>query len=188
MTTTIVRSRQTGTAKGFTLVEVMVVMTLSVTLMAGVLSMFLFTARSSLRLGFYSEMAREARVGVELFSREARMAKDIVAFSSGGVRLLIPDKGGDYEVEFTYDPQRRVLTRQVGGTERILIRNIETLTFTRFNLQRDPATNHLETKQLQMRLRASQRRASTAEASNTVLTARIIMRNKRVARRPHSRR
>ena len=70
-----------------------------------------------------------------------------------------------------------------GGPVRILVRDVSEFAFRRYKVINGTdytATNDLETKQVQITLRAVKRGVTTVNATNAVLSARVVMRNKRV--------
>jgi hypothetical protein len=78
------------------------------------------------------------------------------------------------------------VTNGVTTPRQILVREVSELFFQRYKLEQtgtpvNEALNDLETKQLQLTLRATRRGATTAIASQAGLSARYILRNKRVS-------
>jgi prepilin-type N-terminal cleavage/methylation domain-containing protein len=180
MTTTTARRR--GSRPGFTLAEITVAAAVAGILIAGVLSTWVFSARSQFTLLRYEGMAREARRALELFGRDARMASDITSFSATNVILVIPGSGSSTTaVTYAYDAGTRSFTRTAGGQTRVLVRNVQPdFAFSRFRIDRAPASNILETKQLAIRLTASFSTAGQATATHRIFSARFVLRNKHV--------
>lgn len=196
MTTTTARfesaSRQSRSRfrRGVTMVELMIAMGISATVMSSVVASFLFLARSSLLTTAYSGMDREARTGLEIFAREVRMASGISDFSANGMLLQIPSgPSGPYSVNYTYVPANKTFYRNYGvAGQRALMTGVEVFVLKRYSLQQDlvtglprEATNDLETKQLQIQLRSVRVGAARATATNNVISARYILRNKVVS-------
>lgn len=172
------RARRRG---GFTLVEMMVGAALSSFILAGVLSTFLFLGRSGANLQNYSDMEAQARKGLELFAEDTRQASAITWNSATSVTLVV--NAGS--ITYAYNSTTRVFTRN-GVT---IISNIRagTFNFKAFNvagteLPLATAANltaaSSSTKQLQISLKASRTSRTVATATNTVLSARYILRNK----------
>ena len=67
------------------------------------------------------------------------------------------------------------------SSQKILIKGIQSFTLKRYTLQQTAASNDLETKQLQLELRSVRTGPAKAFASNNVISARFIMRNKPVS-------
>jgi len=167
-------------------VELLVAMTISTMALAAVISTVTFVARSTIATSDYSDMDREARTGLELFARDVRMASDVVSFSEDAVTLQVVTSGGTMSVNYTFVPQTRIFYRAYGtASQRVLISNIENFRLSRYSIAIDPDTgqpeeaiNHAETKQIQLELRAVRTGPAKAFASNNVVSARYILRNK----------
>src|SRR4051794_12271109 len=89
-------ARKNRLGRGFTLVEVLIAMGLSLIILGGVLSTFLLMVRSGLRASNYSMMEAQTRRAFEQLGIDARMANGFSAVFSGGgsitsFTLTIPD-------------------------------------------------------------------------------------------------
>ena len=182
MTTTTGSCRARRYRRGFTLAELMVSMAIAAIVLAAVVSSMIFLSRSCLATTDYADMDRQARTGLELFAREVRMADGVSNFSSHGVRLRVPTATSSYQVDYTYVPDTGTFYRAYGTSEeRALITGVDAFELRRFTLQQTEASNDLETKQLQLQLRAVRVGPAQAYASNNVISARYILRNKIVS-------
>lgn len=186
-------------SRAFTLVEVMIGSTLSVFILAGVLSSFLMLGRSGYNAANYSIMEAEARRALETFSAEARMANNIAWASDSSVTFTVVLSTGSYRVKYAYDSAtsgttaqsfyREQVTSPAGmgqpavGTTRVLVRNVTEFAFRRYKVINGvdyTANNDLETKQIQITLRAIRTGYTTVATTNAVLSARVVLRNKAV--------
>src|SRR5574344_1079459 len=79
-------------ARGMTLVELIIGMTLASVLMTAVLSSFLFLGRSGSALSHYNEMELQARLGLERFAEDVRQASDLAWDSDTQVTLTVGGK------------------------------------------------------------------------------------------------
>jgi hypothetical protein len=179
----------------FTLPEVLIASTLSVVVMAGVLSAFLFFGRTGLAAGHYQEMETELRRSLELFSEDVRMATDIRWGGPWQVTLTVPDHSGALKsVAYVFEPSRegastgtlhRILE---GGSRETLVNDVASdFAFKRYKLEQpgivdNTAGNDLETKQLQLNLRTLRVTAGGPDSTQAAVSARYILRNKRVSR------
>src|SRR4051812_22379838 len=89
-----IKSRRQGPgarsgARGFTLVEVMVSATISVFILAGILSALVMVGRSGFLASSYSEMERETRRAMDVFGQDVRKASNIKWNSSQSVTLYV---------------------------------------------------------------------------------------------------
>jgi prepilin-type N-terminal cleavage/methylation domain-containing protein len=183
---------------GFTLTEVIIATTLSTVVLAGVLSAFLMIGRTGFVASNYSELESQARRGLDVFGSDVRKATDVRWNSSESITLsLATATSATTLVTYAYDHQAgsatygcfyRVLGDASSALPRlVLIRNVAAdFAFQRFKLDRTGETDNaaatdLETKQLQVSLRATRTGVTTVAANQTALSARYVLRNKRVA-------
>lgn len=206
MTTSIRRINRPASAapcsrpslQAFTLTEVMIAATLSVLVLTGVLSAFLFIGRSGYLASGYSELSAQTRRALDTFGNEVRKSCDIHWNSAQSVTLTIVTSGNlTYLATYAYDATTNGATSgcfyRVEGDatstspRQILLRNVTSdFAFQRFKLEQpgvadNTATTDLETKQLQVTLRATRAGITTTTASQSALSASYILRNKRVA-------
>ncbi len=184
------RSRR---VRGFTLVEMMVGVTISSVVLAGVMTAFLMMGRSGYNAANYSVMEAEARRALETFSSDARMANNITWNSSNSITLRVVTSGSPQSVTYAYDTSttgdtakcfyRVIGTASSTATRLVLVRNVSDFAFRRYKVINGvdyTANNDLETKQIQITLRSVRTGATTVAATNAVLSARVVLRNKEV--------
>lgn len=198
MTSTCPKSPRRQSA--FTLVEVMVASTIASFVLAGILSSFLFLGRSGANLANYATMEQEARKGLDRFSQDVRMSKNITWTSSSSVTLTVPHTTGGVSDTVTYswdtstasstyhcfirngpDPVTAPITGATVGASAttVLIHNVTSFEFDRWMIgSTGEATNDVGTKQLQIRLTVTKTATTAVAASNLVVSARFILRNK----------
>jgi prepilin-type N-terminal cleavage/methylation domain-containing protein len=182
ITTTGHSDRQHQTRKGFTLLELLVAMGISSMLLIGIFSSAIFISRSSLATTDYAGMDSEARIALEVFAREVRMASNVSSFSSDSVTLTVQNGGTSYDVTYTYVPGIKAFYRAYGtADQQLLVSGITNFQFSRYTLLHTPATNDLETKQLQLELRSIRSGPAKSFTSNNVVSARYVLRNKIVS-------
>lgn len=179
---------------GFTLVEVMIGSTLSIIVLAGVITAFLMLGRSGYNAANYSMMEAESRRALEMFSTDARMSNNITWTSSSSVSLRVVTGGTSQWVTYAYDssttgPTAQCFYRVMGNASStapklILVRNVTEFAFRRYKVINGvdyTAINDLETKQIQITLRSVRTGTTTVAATNAVLSARVVLRNKIVS-------
>jgi Tfp pilus assembly protein PilW len=188
MTTIIqsrIRNRRRGPAAGFTLVELMIGAGLSVFVLAGILTTFLFLGRSGANIQNYSDMESQARKALELFAEDVRQASAITWHSNVNITLAV----NSLPVAYTYNSADGTFVRTDAAGARTLITGItrNTFVFRSYNVagtELPLATSanltaaNSSTKQLQISLEASRTNHTVVTATNTVLSARFILRNK----------
>jgi Tfp pilus assembly protein PilW len=183
--------------RAFSLAEVLLASALSAFVLAAVMSSFLFLGRTGLRASGASEMENEIRRALETFAQEARLATDVRWNSAQSVTFTLPAGSAAPQVTYAYDADARSATyrafyRVVGDAasaapRRVLARELATdFAFKRYKLEQpgvsdNTAANDTETKQIQIVLRAERANTVTAGATQSVASARFILRNKRVS-------
>jgi len=178
---------------GFTLVEVLIAATLSTFVLAGVLSAFVFLARTSFRSSSYSEIEAEVRRGLETFAQDTRNATDLRWNSDQSVTLIVKGQPVTYAYDgtvgsSTYRSFYRLAGDATSSSPRtVLVREVTSdFAIRRYKLAQpgvvdSTATNDAETKLLQLSLRAARTNVATVGASQSAISARYMLRNKRVA-------
>jgi Tfp pilus assembly protein PilW len=167
---------------GFTLVEVVISSTLAAFVLLAILTAFLFIGRSAANLRNYIDMETEARKALELFAQDTRQASAVSWGSASSVTLLVNDG------TVTYAYANGTLTRTGGGTSARLITGITTFSFLAYTISgaaiTDFSTNvarssaNFRTKQIQISLAAARTTQTVTTATNMVLSARYVLRNK----------
>jgi Tfp pilus assembly protein PilW len=154
-------------------------------ILAAVISSFLFLVRSGTNIQNYSDMESQARKALEIFAEDVRQASAIVWTSNVNVTLTINSSW----VNYAYSSTNRTFVRTDPSGARTLITGITANTFVfraytvaGAELALATAANltaaGVNTKQLQISLEASRTNQTVVAATNTVLSARFILRNK----------
>jgi len=167
---------------------------LSGIVLSGVLSSFVLLGQNCYNAANYSVMEAESRRALETFTREARMADNVTWNSASSVTLSVPGASSSYLVTYAYDSATigataRSFYRRLGDASStnprlVLVRQVSEFAFRRYKVINGvdfTAANNLETKQLQISLRTIRTGATTVNATNAVLSARTILRNKPVS-------
>jgi hypothetical protein len=162
--------------------------------MVGVLSSFVLIGQNSFNAANYSIMESEARRALEMFTQEARMADNLTWNDANSVTLSVVGASGSSLVTYAYDSgtsgsTAKCFYRKTGAatstaTPLILLRNVSEFAFRRYKVINGTdytANNDLETKQLQIALRTIRTGVTTVKATNAVLSARVVLRNKPVS-------
>jgi Tfp pilus assembly protein PilW len=186
-TTTLSPDRKSRRLSAFTLAEVMIGVSVSAFIMAGVMSTFLFLGRSGANIQNYNDMEAQARQALEVFAQDTRQASSITWNSEKDISLTVDSIAIRYYYDSGTATFRRTNTNT--GVTRTLVTGIVLFEFKAYGItgsslplstttERVTATK--STKQLQLSLESSRTTRTVAAASNTVLSARFILRNKRV--------
>ena len=178
--------------RGFTLVEVMVAGTLGSMVLAGVLSSFLMLTRSSQRLYYYNGMEAESRRTLEEFAQDVRMASDSTYNSATSVTLTVPDNYGTSGNRVTYAFGNTTLNavtynncfyRRPGDASStiaptILVKNVTDCVFLRYDVLGGATTLDSATKRIELSLRVSNTRSTLVAATDNIVSATYLLRNK----------
>ena len=188
------RAGQKSARRAFTLVELMAASGLSGIVLMGVLSSFVLIGKNSYNAANYSMMEAESRRALEMFAQEARMSSNLTWNSAYSVTLTVVTASGTTQVTYAYDNgttgttakcfYRKTGTASSTATPLVLVRNVSEFAFRRYKIINGSdfsATNDLETKQIQIALRTVRTGATTVNATNAVLSARVVLRNKQVS-------
>lgn len=171
--------RKRNKTGGFTLVELLMAIVIGSMVLGAVMSSFIFVAKSCISLNDYTELDVESRRAVEIFSREVRASSDISGFSINGLTLTVPTSGSPYTVNYTYVSADRTFYRAYGTSEQqALLKGVQRFALRRYNLLHNAASNDLETKQIQLDAETSRNAGGRFLATNHVLSAKFVMRNK----------
>jgi Tfp pilus assembly protein PilW len=177
------RRRQSG----FTLVEVLISSGLAAFILTGVMTCFLFLGRSGANIQNYNDMESQSRRALERFAQDTRQASAITWNSSTSVTLVVDS----INVTWAYDSSAGSFSRQSGTSAAVtMITGITTFNYKAFTISGTEITDFStaaalttagrSTKQLQVSLEATRTSRTVARATNLVLSARYILRNKRV--------
>jgi len=164
---------------------------LSGMILAGVLSAFLFLGRSGANIQNYNDMEAQARKALEIFAEDTRQASSVTWNSDVSLTMIVDGAS----VTYTYSSTSSSFTRVVGSSKMTLLTGIiaptsgnpffraYTITgteITDFSSAAARTTANNTTKQVQISLRASRTTTTVSTATNTVLSARFVLRNKHV--------
>jgi prepilin-type N-terminal cleavage/methylation domain-containing protein len=135
-------------SRGFTLVEVLIGMTLSLMLMGAVLSSYTFLARHFTRsLGFTSPfqptLEAQGRRTLAYFTQDMGMASSFSGTpGASSLMLILPTRSGTTTVTYAYNAGQQTLTRTVsGGASLTLHRGLLSFSFEYYDIQDRPYTS-----------------------------------------------
>lgn len=168
--------------RAFTLVEVLVSVTLASMLSLAAITSFLFTLRGERSLANYGEMNARARMVLEQMGQDFRMAGDVPAgsFNSSSVLIKLPTDPSAatwQDVTWSYDATAGTVSRTVGGTSTVLASDVTSFVFTYYNTAGVAPGNDIELKQVQVSMRLL-RRVQSATTSEFITSAQFTLRAK----------
>ena len=167
-------------ATGFTLVEVMISASIGAVVLLGMLTSFLFLARSGANIQNYSAMESQSRSALEQFAQDTRQASSITWNSSTDITLIVDSA----RINYAYASGN--FTRTTTTSTKTILTGITSFSYSAYDINGSVidlsslATAGKSTKQLQISLQATRNSSTVVGATNTVLSARFILRNKRI--------
>jgi prepilin-type N-terminal cleavage/methylation domain-containing protein len=175
--------------QGFTLVEVLISATLGSLVLMAVMAAFLFLGRSGANMQNYVDMEAQARRAIETFAEDVRMSSGATWNTSNSLTLTVVTASGTVSRTYTYNSTAGTFTRTASGSTTTLLTGISTFSFTAYKINTDTidlsdsstltdASNL--TKQIQISLRTIRSTRTVTDATNSVISARFILRNKNI--------
>jgi hypothetical protein len=158
----------------------MVVVFLSSLILGAVMSSYIAILKSSMRLWHYEKMEREANKGLEYFARDVRMANKVTWTSATSITLRVPQVTGTgtRDVTYAWHSASKTFRKTEGGVDNVLVRDVQSFAFNRFNKNQDVALGPAETHQIQVTMTtAPPTQGVYAQSSKRVLSARYVLRN-----------
>lgn len=167
---------------GFTLVEMLISMTIGAIALSLGLSSIVFLSRGMVGLINYADMNTASRQALEIFSRDIRMGSNVQASQIDYLAFNIQRRSGSADfVVYEYDEDAGILYREFNGNPKTaLLREIEDMEMRYFTLRGDPTINPLEVKEVQFEVIMEQR-ALQLTNTNHIISAQFMMRNRTVS-------
>lgn len=187
-TTSTTRTDRRRTA-GFSLTELIIGSSISTMVLAGVLSAYLMLARSGLNASNYSIAEAEVRRAIETFGEDVRMANGIEWTSDTSVTLVLPTPNAydalpsPHTNRVTYAFGSGLFYKQPGAsssteTRTVLVRNLSSFSFYRYNRLNGTATSNTDTKLLRFTMNVQQTRATAVTTNTNLVLGTYLLRNK----------
>ncbi len=142
---------------------------------------FMFIMRSTGSMGNYIDMNSQSRNGLEYFSRDMRMAVDVLEIKTSSIKINIVKGDGTLEtIEYKYDSVKGQFQRITDAGVFAVLKDVEKLTITCYNILDTATVDILEAKNVQL---DAEMVRSIFQISNTnnVVSARFMMRNRNVS-------
>lgn len=154
--------------------------------LAGVLTSFTMLLRSGTSAANYSTMESQSRRAFEQFGIDARMASNLVWNSASSVTLTVPNNytANGNQVTYAYDSTNKWFSLVPGDGSStsgrlILVREVTSVTFTRYDRDSATTTADTATKRLQLSLNI-RRNAGGSAVTENIASASFTLRNKDV--------
>jgi prepilin-type N-terminal cleavage/methylation domain-containing protein len=172
---------------GFTLVELMIGMSLSLMVLTAVLGSYLFMGRNLVRLANQQTLETESRRALLYFAQDVRMASTLSSPSATGVTFTLPTSSSTTTVAYSYNSSAGTLTRTPAtGTAQVLLHNLQSLTINYYNIAGNAITGtdtgvsipNIRRIALSFTAQAGSSNNGTLTILHQVASPRLSMRNK----------
>lgn len=175
---------------GLSLTEVMVGLAISTMVTAAVMDSFLLLGRNGVRAANHSMMATQGNQALEVLAQDLRMASGITWNGTSSITLTVPHSYGSTANKVTYawdtdssSPTHLCFYAMPGtaadsNTRNILVREVASCSFARFNRLDAPTTSDEQTKRIQISMTTRRTDPTTVEARNVLVSSSYILRNK----------
>lgn len=170
---------------GFTLVELLVALTLLALVMISLIGTYITFAKHSASLGNYVEMSSDSRYALERISRDVHGANSITNATTSSVSLTMPSDLDSVTVEYSYDSDAKTVTRSLTDTlgtttSRVLLEDVESFNLDYYNRTGVDVTTSPsilnEAKSIQFNARLL-RQVLRVDTSDYLISARFLIRN-----------
>jgi type II secretory pathway component PulJ len=172
-----------GRHAAFSLVELIISLTLVMMLTLALLTSYVFIARGDRSLQNYGDMNAQARKLLEKLGEDLRGATDVTNFTTTSLTLTVPTDLAattTQDVIWDFDSAGGTVTRQDNSGTATLARDVQTFAFYYANSNNVQTTSLVEVKQVQLSLRML-RLVASAVTSEYVISAQFTMRAKSTA-------
>lgn len=168
---------------GFTLTELLVSTGISAVVLTALMYAFLFCNRSFVAMGNYMDLNKASLVALDTMTRDIREARLLQTFATN---QLVFTSFNSNQLIYAWDASTRRLTRSLGGTTKVLLKECDYLLFD--ISQRTPTTdgvfgfysatnNAAICKLVSVSWRCTRNIMGQKANTESVQTARIVMRN-----------
>jgi len=168
-----------GGENAFTLVELLISLSLSLLLLAAILSSSVFYTKAGLAMAEYAEMAQENNVVTQLFSQDVRSATAVQFTDENSLRLTVNSE------EITYVYTNSKLTRTASGSSRVIASGLTAFEFRVYSylggtlpLNGNLVNVNASAKMIQLYLLFERNQAAGFDSSQVVETPRYMLRNR----------
>lgn len=167
----------------FSLVELIISLTLVMLLTLALLTSYVFIVRGNSSLRNYSDMNAQARKLLEQLGADLRGATDVTDFTTTSLALTVPTSPtgtATQDVVWSFDNVDGTVTRHDASRTTTLARDVQTFEFYYANSNNLATTSLVEVKQVQLSMRMLRLVASSI-TSEYVISAQFTMRAKSTA-------
>ena len=167
--------------KAFTVVELMLAITIGGIVLAGAATSVNLWARSSMAVGNYSDMSGSCRRALDVFASDVRMANDVSVSTANTFTFTAFDSGtSTVTVSYVFDDANDTLTRTYDGTSRVILEDVASFGLSYSDLTLTATTNPLSVKVVQIKA-ILEKKVINLSNTDEIISARFMLRNRRVS-------
>ncbi|MEN8791254.1 MAG: PilW family protein [Lentimonas sp.] len=164
----------------FTLVEVMVTVTILSIVMASILSTTIFFSKNVASMGNYSSMSRDSRNALEILARDLHGAETVTVATASTLIVVLPVDLGGSTVAYVYDSLANTVTRSCtdasGTLDDILFNDVSDFQFYYYNRLGNVPLDPITAKSVQVKATLV-KKVITLDTTDYIISARFLMRN-----------
>jgi prepilin-type N-terminal cleavage/methylation domain-containing protein len=165
-----------GAARGFTLVELMIAMSLSAVVFAAILSAYVFIGRNLARLVNFQQQESQCRRILTTLAKDVGMAMRVTTASDTQLTLTVPTASSPATVVYNYGNGRLTRTDSTGTTT--LLTGVTAFDFNYYNRTGAASTSPLSIKLVELSYTSMVgNSANGTQARYAMVSPRLVLRN-----------
>ena len=165
-----------GASRGFTLVELMIAMSLSAVVFAAILSAYVFIGRNLTRLANLEQQEGQCRRLLNTFAKDVGMAMRVTTASDTQLTLTVPTASSTAPVVYNYSNGTLTRTDATGATT--LLTGVTAFDFNYYNRAGTASTSSLSIKQVVLSYTSAVGSpANGTQARYAMVSPRLVLRN-----------
>ena len=166
-------------SSGFTVVELLIALTIAVITLAAAYPTMTFLLKSNYALGQATIMAKESRMFAEQLGWDVRSTVDLSSAGSSRMKVITEDPDGIQEtITYYWKQDQGILTRKVGsGTARTIMENVSYLKFDYYDSKDLKTQKIIDIKKVQVQL-VLKESVMSKEYEWDFKSSRFVMRNR----------
>lgn len=164
---------------GFTLVEIMVALSLSLMVFAGIFSAYLFVGRNFTRIVNVQNQEAGSRRTLQRFTQDLSAAIQLTSATPTKVAFTRPEGAGTTTVSYDYSAASGTFTRTDSAGTKTLLSGVTGVTLSYYTEAGNAVTNPQSVKAVELLMSTAQGTASNGtKATYTSASPRVVLRNK----------
>jgi prepilin-type N-terminal cleavage/methylation domain-containing protein len=170
----------TSSRRAFTLVELMVALSISAIVLGGVLAAYLFVGRNLTRLVNLQQQDVQSRHTLRQFTQDLSAAINLTTATSAALTMTKPTSTGNATVSYTYTTGNATLTRTDSSGTQPILTGLTSFAISYYNEAGTAVTSSTQSvKSVEITFVTSVGSANAGTLANlTTVSPRVVLRNK----------